>query len=172
MIRWPVYKGRLRVAWALIDEADVELVEPYLWRLHSGYPWVYTDENAYRGMGMHRLLCELACSDPREVDHINGDPLDNRRANLRVCTRALNGQNMPSRLGTSRFRGVHWNTARSKWIAQGKVHGKTHYLGIFDSEHEAAQVAAAWRGENLPFTNVARDVLPDLSERATIKEVM
>lgn len=171
MIRWPVYKGRLRVAWLLVDDADLHLVEPYLWRRHPyGYPCRYGADG--KTVLLHRALFGLVPGDGQEADHINGDPLDNRRENLRVCTRAQNGQNMPSRAGTSRFRGVSWNTRLAKWVAQGKVNGTVHYLGRFDSETEAAQVAAAWRGEHLPFTNVARDVCPDFVREEQPEEVV
>lgn len=172
MIRWPIYRKRVRIAWALIDEADVQVIEPHLWRLHNaGYPWIHTDAKARQGTSMHRLLCGLAPDDPRVVDHINGDPLDNRRANLRVCTPAENGQNHPSRPGTSRFRGVSWNARLKKWVAQGKLNGKVHYLGIFDDELAAARVAAEWRKEHLPFTvesraQVLRPRVDDTNERA------
>jgi hypothetical protein len=166
-----VYKKRLRIAWAIIDETDLPLVEPYLWRLHNaGYAWVYTDAKGRHGTSMHRHLCGLAADDPREVDHLNGDRLDNRRSNLRVCTRAENAQNSPSRFGTSRHRGVSWNFKREKWVAQGKINGRNYYLGQFDDELAAARVAAAWREEHFTFANVARDVIPQVDERDDLKE--
>ena len=165
---WPVYKKRQRVAWAIIDDADLTLIEPHLWRLHvEGYAWVHNDEKGRRGIGMHRMILG-AEADGLEVDHVNGNRLDNRRCNLRVVSRAENAQNHPSRRGTSAHRGV---TRRGdRWIAQGKVGGRNHYLGIFDDELTAARVAAEWRREHLPFTNAERDVVPvcDESERKEV----
>ena len=159
MMRWPVYKKGLRVAWMLIDEADLPLVEPYLWRRHTyGYPCRYTTQGGDTIL-LHRHLSGLVEGDGLEADHINGDVLDNRRSNLRVCTRAQNGQNHRSRAGTSRYRGVSWNTKREKWVAQGKLNGKVHYLGSFDVEQQAAAVAEAWRVANLPYTNETRNTV-------------
>jgi hypothetical protein len=75
------------------------------------------------------------------VDHINGDTLDNRRANLRIAT---NSQNQANRIrlksGTSsRYRGVTWNKASQKWQAGIKCNLKSTHLGLFESEEEAAR---------------------------------
>lgn len=90
-----------------------------------------------------------------EVDHINGDKLDNRRANLRIVSRAENRQNTPSLGGTSEHRGVCWDRRRRKWMAYGQLNGRLHNLGRFDDEGEAAAVAADWRAEHMPFSREA-----------------
>jgi hypothetical protein len=76
-----------------------------------------------------------------EVDHVNGDGLDNRRSNLRVCTHAENARNQSSRtrMSTSRFRGVVWAKDRRKWRAMIGDNGRTVHLGNFTDEIEAAQ---------------------------------
>lgn len=161
-MRWPVYTRRERAAWALVDEADVPLIQDHIWRLHNaGYAHTWVDRGAHRGMGMHRLIMGLEHSDGLEVDHINGDRLDNRRSNLRVVTHAENAQNHPSRRGTSIYRGVYRNK-RGRWIAQGKLNGAVTYLGTYDTELEAARASATWRRANLPFSVTSRDVLPDV----------
>lgn len=72
-----------------------------------------------------------------EVDHINGDTLDNRRCNLRLCTHAENMRNKrPCRKKSSAYKGVYW--FRDKWRAYITVAGKAHFLGGFDSELDAA----------------------------------
>jgi hypothetical protein len=71
------------------------------------------------------------------VDHINGDTLDNRRANLRVCTKSENNRNRRKlHPTTSRFKGVYKNT--KPWIALIECNGKQFVLGRFASEEEAA----------------------------------
>jgi len=92
-------------------------------------------EHRTRHIAMHRLLCGLVWGDPRVVDHINGDGLDNRRANLRVCSRAQNQANGVGRTRTSRFKGVSLDMRSGKWLAQCK---RNKWLGRFSTEHEAA----------------------------------
>jgi hypothetical protein len=75
------------------------------------------------------------------VDHINGDTLDNRRENLRVCTRKENNQNCNKRgtLPKSKYKGVVWVKKVGKWKAQIKSDKKTIYLGYFKDELLAAK---------------------------------
>lgn len=75
------------------------------------------------------------------VDHINGDPLDNRRANLRLCTHAQNMKNRRlHRNNTSGFKGV-WRR-RNRWRAEIKVEGQRISLGTFATIEEAAAAYA------------------------------
>lgn len=68
-MKWPVYKGRDRVAWALIDDADVPLIADHLWRLSAqGYAITHRDG---RRIAMQRLLLGLEPQERREVDHVN-----------------------------------------------------------------------------------------------------
>lgn len=99
---------------------------------------------------LHRYLLGLQPGDGLEGDHKDGDPLNNRRSNLRVCTHALNHQNKAKYRGTSRFRGVSLDS-RGKWYAYGKIDGKMKNLGRYDDEEEAGRVAEEWRRQNLPF---------------------
>lgn len=122
----------------LVDVADEDLVRGFNWRvMANGYIC------AQRGrmyIYLHRLI---AGAGPDElVDHINGDPLDNRSCNLRIATKSQNGANRGAdrrKLGTSsRHKGVSWRKARNCWGAYIHVDGKTRYLGSFQSEDEAA----------------------------------
>jgi hypothetical protein len=74
-----------------------------------------------------------------QVDHVNGDRLDNRRSNLRLCTQSQNNANARMCKGTSRFRGVHWCSRTRDWIARIRVNGRTKHLGIFVDEVAAAR---------------------------------
>lgn len=86
-------------------------------------------------------------AEPRAmIDHINGDPFDNRIANLRLCDNSLNGANRgPTILNTSGFKGVCWHKKTRKWMAQIGVRGARYHLGYFDdpAEAHAAYAAAA-----------------------------
>jgi len=99
---------------------------------------------------MHRVI--LDAPPAVEVDHINRNGLDNRRANLRLATRAENTRNAKlSRRNTSGFRGVSFDHFSGRWLAIVKSDGKTYRLGAFATPEEAAFAydfaAAALHGE-------------------------
>ncbi len=85
---------------------------------------------------MHRYLTNPP--NHMVVDHINGDTLDNRRSNLRVCTHKQNISSSRSVTGNSKFKGVTFDKSRGKWSAQIKVDYKRIYLGRFAVEQDAA----------------------------------
>jgi HNH endonuclease len=76
---------------ALCDEADLALLSGFRWHLdRDSYPRTYvSDRRTTRAM--HQMLTDL--KGGHYADHINGDPLDNRRANLRPCTHQQNSYN-------------------------------------------------------------------------------
>jgi hypothetical protein len=79
-----------------------------------------------------------------EVDHINGDPSDNRRENLRICTHAENMMNRKMHKSNAiGIKGVYQN--RNKFRAQIRVNGKVYRLGSFCTPQDAgaAYLAAA-----------------------------
>jgi hypothetical protein len=140
---------------ALVDHADAEAIGAYRWSMN---PYGYAVRHAPRVGGkqrvvfMHRSLLDLTHGDGHQADHINGDRLDNRRANLRVCTHAENHQNRHGRP----YRGAYWETQSSLWKAQVQLAGKRHFLGRFATREEAAAAASAFRRANMPFSADAR----------------
>lgn len=135
---------------AVVDHDDLPLVSDRSWHLAViGYAM-------HNKTYLHRVVMGLSRGDGLAVDHINGDKLDNRRANLRLCTQAENCQNKTvAGWGTSKYRGVSWDKERRRWMARGKLNGRQFHLGRFHSEEEAAAVAAAFRAEHLPFSQEA-----------------
>ncbi len=87
---------------------------------------------------MHKIICP--CPDGLDVDHINGDRLDNRRNNLRVCTRSQNLVNKKLILkGTSsEYRGVCLYKRTGKWVSYINVDSHRIHLGYVETEIEAA----------------------------------
>jgi hypothetical protein len=138
---------------ALVDEADAEAVGVYRWSMScNGYAGrTMKVGGKQRTVFMHRELLGLAPGDP-DVDHVNGDTLDNRRANLRVCTHAQNHQNRHDRP----HRGATWHARDKRWVAHVRLDGRQHHLGYFATRHEAAAVASAFRREHMPFSADAR----------------
>lgn len=87
---------------------------------------------------MHRAIMDAGHG--QQVDHINGDGLDNRRKNLRFCTNSQNQQNRRFITSSTGFKGVTFNKGVGRYQAQIKINGRGIYLGIFPSAEEAAAV--------------------------------
>ena len=85
---------------------------------------------------MHREI--MGASPGQYVDHIDGDGLNNRKSNLRLCNSMENGGNQKSRGGTSKYKGVYFYRPTKKWKAQVRVGGKKTHLGYFNKEEDAA----------------------------------
>jgi len=96
---------------------------------------------------VRRWIMGAKRGDGQIVDHFNGDRLDDRRLNLRFVSAAESSANVKAP-GMSGFRGVY--RSGGKWSAAGKVGGRIHYLGMYNTPEEAAQIAHLWRLENLP----------------------
>lgn len=146
--------GEIR-AFAMVDAEDFERVAAHRWYMNSGgyvVRQVTVGRKKQRTLGLHRFIMGLEYGDPREVDHRDGNPLDNRRSNLRVCTHALNGENKRPACGRSAYRGVSWSEERQRWVANGCLNYRQVYIGAFDTEQEAADAAAAWRKQHMPFS--------------------
>lgn len=74
------------------------------------------------------------------VDHINGNPLDNRRSNLRIVTLKQSMQNRgPSKRSASGYRGVYQSSSKKKWVAWNHSTYPAIYLGTFDNKDDAAR---------------------------------
>lgn len=136
---------------AIIDASDAHLVEGSNWYafIKPGQP-IYAQRHTARPnrkiVHMHRVIA----STPQgmDTDHINGNGLDNRKANLRNSTKAQNQYNSkrPTH-NTSGFKGVHFCNRQKKFIARIKVMGKLIHIGSFQTAEDAfsARCAAAER---------------------------
>jgi hypothetical protein len=134
-----------RERFALVDDEDIERVSQRKWWVTGGkYQYVYTQKrvggkqvNTY----LHRLIMGVDGATRRVlVDHVNGDTLDNRRANLRLCDKTRNGYNRGSDVNTSsQYKGVSWRKDTAKWVAQITAEGQHYGLGAFIDEVDAAK---------------------------------
>lgn len=86
---------------------------------------------------MHRLI--LSAPKNLEVDHKNGNTLDNRRSNLRLCTRSQNAANIPTNRAKSGLRGVYFSKQKNKWKATITEGGREKHLGYFLDKESAAR---------------------------------
>lgn len=140
---------------ALIDDEDFGLVSKFKWhaRRDPGFKReekFYVEAGVYVGkvngkyktdcVKLHRLIMGLCKGDGLEVDHINGDTLDNRRSNLRICTRKQNCHNMRiKRTNTSGFVGIDFIPWSKRWRARITLDGGARKsLGCFPTKEEAA----------------------------------
>lgn len=133
-----------RGLFALVDDEDFERLSRHKWRANSG-GYAVRDSPSVNGkrhaIYMHREIMSPASGVV--IDHINGDKRDNRRENLRVCSRSENLRNQRRRSdNTSGFKGVNRHTQkglRHPWIARVKVNHRGIHLGCFATPEEAAR---------------------------------
>lgn len=138
---------------AIVDSGDYDSISQWKWlaQYNDCCGTFYAQRNGPGSTSkkkikvqMHRLIVDAPVGSL--VDHINGDTLDNRRANLRICTKAQNLQNTkPRKRNTSGYMGVGFRSL--KWFASIRANGKHHWLGTFASMEEA--VAARQKAEEL-----------------------
>jgi hypothetical protein len=145
-------RGQGIVAYSLVDPEDFERFGDMRWHFQSdGY--ACHSLALGRTVFLHRAVMDMSSmNDGSQVDHINGDRIDNRRANLRVVTNAQNGQNVRSHADAkSTYRGVSWDVSRGMWRAR-VFHGRVElFQARFATEIEAAYAAEAYRLAHLPF---------------------
>lgn len=147
-----------------IDIEDLEKITPYNWSYSKlGYATSNIDK---QHVFMHRYLMGLSKGDGKFVDHANGDGLDNRKSNLRVCTKTQNQQNQrPTHTARSKYKGVGYYVRDKKWRARIVVDKKDIELGKFSCEMCAAiaydEAAKKYHGE---FAWVNRDHFPEIND--------
>lgn len=141
----------------MVDAEDYERFKDWSWHIvrPGGRPYVQGRGSGLREY-LHRLILGLEKGDPRDADHINGDPLDNRRCNLRAINHRENIQNRRgvNANNTSGYRGVYFSAGR--WRAKVQVNGKNHYFGGFDTPAEANAAAVAFRREHMATSEMDR----------------
>jgi hypothetical protein len=141
----PLTQGKV----AIIDDVDAGLASSNWQTRLLGQTW-YAQRNVRLLDGrktmerLHTAVWRRAHpgeSHPSEIDHKNGNGLDNRRSNLRPATHQENNRNRRLQSNnTSGYKGVHWETCTQKWRAVIKVDGHQHRLGRFGIAEEAARV--------------------------------
>lgn len=133
----------------ILDESDLLLISPHKWYAKYGRNTWYAVTNTLlldgriKTLRMHRLLMGLDFGDSREIDHIDGNGLDNRRVKLRIVTHKINQHNQHGKqhrndkVPSSKFPGVCWDKYNKGYRAYIKLDSKSIYLGCFDDEHIA-----------------------------------
>lgn len=127
----------------LVDDADFAFLNQFTWGLSVPHNIAYASTNMkvdgkVKSIRMHNLI--MLPPKGMHTDHIDGNGLNNIRANLRVCLPIQNTRNrkMCSR-NKSGMRGVSWYKRDQKWHAQIMVNRKQIHLGYFDNIFDAAK---------------------------------
>jgi hypothetical protein len=122
---------------ALVSDEDFDRVNQFKWCFSHGYGYRKADHGT-KTQYMHRFI--LGAQKDDEVDHKNQNKLDNRRENLRFCSRSENSANKgKQKNSTTGYMGVSWNKNRQKYKAYIVCEGTQHELGFYDDKHEAAE---------------------------------
>lgn len=140
---------------ALVDDEDFERISKYKWSYHSRYASrnSKTVNGKRHTIWMHKEI--FGETNGLEIDHINRDCLDNRKCNLRACTRTENDRNRSSKKNREYKRGVYKKKNESTFRSFIKINGKIKNLGRFNTEEEAH---LAWLNE---ASNISGEFLPD-----------
>lgn len=121
----------------VVDQKGFELFNKWKWTYDRGY--AYRRDRKRGKVYLHREIA--GAKGVLVVDHINGDTLDNRASNLRLCTRSENACNSKKR--TNHKKGVYFYKRDKKWVAQIWKNYKNYYIGRFDTEKEASKAYQA-----------------------------
>ncbi len=129
---------------AIVDDADYECLNKMKWcvsECKGGYLSAMTNAPSGvkpRTIKMHRLITKAMVG--QDVDHINGNSLDNRSCNLRLCNRSQNLCNHHKRrAGVSGYTGVSPHGNSGRWRAYVNKNGRQLHCGYFDTAIEAAK---------------------------------
>lgn len=133
MKKIPLTQGKV----ALVDDADYGRLICFNWCVNGrGYAetWMKT-----RTVRMHRFI--IGCDDLHKVvDHIDGNPLNNQKKNLRICNVQQNTRNSKvHRDNPTGYKGVSWDKSRNKFESCIRVNKKKKHLGRFECAIDAAK---------------------------------
>lgn len=147
-----------RNSFALVDTDDFCTLNVFKWHCsNSGYavrtPWPLQKP---KHLLMHRII--MNCPKGKQVDHINGNRLDNRKSNLRIVDEIYNHFNIAKRkTNKSGYKGVDWRPTRNKWrvriVANKKSYALGHYSNLEDAIKAYEEGSKKYHGEFARKTN-------------------
>lgn len=150
------------IRWARVDEADLEFLSQWKWTpigrkddrviaVRRERQW----DGSYAIIQMHRQIMGLTLGDPRQVDHRNGDSLDNRRSNLRVVSASQNAQNRPKEVHLRRAKnGQKQRTSQHRGVVyEPKYRLPWAVVLRFPTEDEAAAARREWQRKYMPYAD-------------------
>lgn len=127
---------------ALVDDDQYEFLMQWKWCADKSGKIFYAQRRLSTINGKCckiRMHHEIIGKPPKgfEVDHENGNGLDNQRHNLRFVTHRENCQNRKNQKSSSQYQGVYWRINEKKWSAQIQINGIVKHLGYFHDELDA-----------------------------------
>lgn len=127
---------------AVVDAEDLPRISQWKWGLATnGGRRLYVRrvdhvDGRQKIVYLHRQIMRFPAN---EIDHIDGDTLNNSKTNLRECNHSQNMTNIAKRpFLSSKYKGVSWDESKRKWVAFVKDNKKTKNLGRYDNEVHAA----------------------------------
>ena len=163
----PLTQGKV----AFVDDKDFEELVAYKWHARKCKNRFYAGRQIKKnGVVCQVLAMHNVIMDPEfgtEVDHIDGNGLNNQRLNLRAVSHRVNCQNIHVSK-SSKFTGVSWSKSALLWLAQLKYQGTTRSLGHFQTEEEACEaykIAMERIASGLPI----QEYIPTKKKRGTSK---
>lgn len=139
--------------YALVDDEDFDELNQHKWCCGKNKYTYYVmrkDSKLKKVIYMHRVIMNQQHN--LHVDHINRNGLDNRKENLRVCTKTQNlGNSKIRKDSTSGIKGISWHKRDKKWGSRININGKLKHLGYFsdkfDAKHAYTKAAKEYFGE-------------------------
>jgi hypothetical protein len=133
---------------SVIDSSDIHLIEGFNWYAMRQKQTVYAFRNEIIDgkaslVSIHRTIA--GHPHGMQVDHRDGNGLNNRKSNLRIATHQQNNLNRRfSEKNSSGLKGVSWCKERNKWLSQIQIAGKSFNLGRFDTKEDAYNAYCAY----------------------------
>lgn len=125
----------------VVDPEDMWLLEEYTWHIGSNdYPKTNLPDGKYAFL--HHAIVGYPVFSGEEVDHINRNPRDNRRSNLRYVSHAINVMNTARAPGPSNHRNIYLKEGR--YNVRIRRNTVEHHIGRFDTVEEAVTARDAW----------------------------
>ncbi len=120
---------------AIVDYTDYIILNEFKWYAKKHNDRWYAARTSHTNRLTIRMHCQIMGFPQLDIDHVNGNGLDNRRSNLRLATPGQNNANSRPMLGkSSSYKGVAWDSSTNMWMV--RVKGKN--IGRFRSELDAA----------------------------------
>lgn len=131
----PLTQGKF----AIVDDGDYEWLSQWKWFYNNGYAGRRTSKfiGKQKTIKMHSAV--MNTPDGMSTDHANGNTLDNRRSNLRICNTSENAMNLRTpNDNTSGYKGVSWHKATGKWQVKIGFQKSVIYIGEYNNVTDAA----------------------------------
>jgi hypothetical protein len=136
----------------ILSKGKVALVDDDLYPALSFFKWHYSESRPEKpGYAVHRVKVSghwlnlklhrfiMSAGERDIVDHIDGDTLNNQRANLRIVNHSLNSQNSIKQVGSSGYRGVSWSGRKKVWEVCIQKDDQRIFIGQFSNVDDAAR---------------------------------